>query len=107
MEKKFLIKQIIFFYDNNDSIINKDNNNISFLNRTDIKLNKFQKMNINENKKMLKNSSTIFNKSDIYGSVNSNKKEFFLEPDFSKKFESINEYKNKKNQSHHFPVLKK
>ena len=93
--------------DNNDSIINKDNNNISFLNRTDIKLNKFQKMNINENKKMLKNSSTIFNKSDIYGSVNNNKKEFFLEPDFSKKFESINEYKNKKNQSHHFPVLKK
>ena len=63
-------------------------------------------MNNDVNKKILKTSnSSFFDKNNVYGSVNNNKKEFFLEPDFSKKIESINDYKNI--QSHHFPVIGK
>ena len=84
----------------NESIKNNNNN---FLNKTYIKLNQ---MNNDVNKKILKTSnSSFFDKNNVYGSVNNNKKEFFLEPDFSKKIESINDYKNI--QIHHFPVIGK
>ena len=88
----------------NESIKNKDNNN-DFLNKTYIKLNQ---INNDVNKNVLKTSnSSIFDKKNIYGSINNNKKEFFLESDFSKKMESINDYKNKNIQCHHFPVIGK
>ena len=88
----------------NESLKNRENNN-NFLNKTYIKLNQ---MNNDINKKILKTSnSSIFDKKNIYGSINNNKKEFFLESDFSKKMESINDYKNKNIQSHHFPVIGK
>ena len=86
----------------NESIKNRENNN-NFLNKTYIKLNQ---MNNDVNKKILKTSnSSFFDKNNVYGSVNNNKKEFFFEPYFSKKIESINDYKNI--LSHHFPVIGK
>ena len=110
MIKKFLIEQIVLSskrnkkINENESIKNKDNSD-NFLNKIYIKLNQ---MNNDVNKKILKTSnSSIFDKKNIYGSINNNKKEFFLESDFSKKMESINDYKNKNIQSHHFPVIGK
>ena len=91
---------------NYDSIIkDKSNANKSFLNMSNIRANKSQKMKIDEKEKMSKSSSEYFNRKNIFGTVDKNKKEFYLSVEFSHKIVNINKHIDKKLLNHYFPMI--
>ena len=91
---------------NYDSIIkDKSNSNKSFLNMSNIRANKLQKMKIDEKEKMSKSSSEYFNRKNIFGTVDKNKKEFYLSVEFSHKIVNINKHIDKKLLNHYFPMI--
>ena len=91
---------------NYDSIIkDKSNANKSFLNMSNIRANKSQKMKIDEKEKMSKSSSEYFNRKNIFGTVDKNKKEFYLSVEFSHKIVNINRHINRKLLNHYFPMI--
>ena len=90
----------------NDSIIkDKSNANKSFLNMSNIRANKSQKMKIDEKEKMSKSSSEYFNRKNIFGTVDKNKKEFYLSVEFSHKIVNINKHIDKNLLNHYFPMI--
>ena len=93
----------------NDLINNKDksNNNTSFLNISGINSNRLQKLKREEKEKMSKTSRIGENKNNVFGSVDKNKKEFYLSVGFSQKIVNINKQKDEKLLNHHFPIIKK
>ena len=93
----------------NDLINNKDksNNNTSFLNISDINSNRLQKLKREEKEKMSKTSRIGENQNNVFGSVDKNKKEFYLSVGFSQKIVNINKQKDEKLLNHHFPIIKK
>ena len=93
----------------NDLINNKDksNNNTSFLNISGINSNRLQKLKREEKEKMSKTSRIGENQNNIFGSVDKNKKEFYLSVGFSQKIVNINKQKDEKLLNHHFPIIKK
>lgn len=99
-------KQII---NKNDLINNKDksNNNTSFLNISGINSNRLQKLKKEEKEKMSKTSRIGDNQNNVFGSVDKNKKEFYLSVGFSQKIVNINKQKDEKLLNHHFPIIKK
>ena len=91
---------------NYDSIIkDKSNSNKSFLNMSNIRANKSQKMKIDEKEKMSKSSSEYFNRKNIFGTVDKNKKEFYLSVEFSHKIVNINKHIDKNLLNHYFPMI--
>ena len=91
---------------NYDSIIkDKSNSNKSFLNMSNIRANKLQKMKIDEKEKMSKSSSEYFNRKNIFGTVDKNKKEFYLSVEFSHKIVNINKHIDKNLLNHYFPMI--
>ena len=91
---------------NYDSIIkDKSNANKSFLNMSNIRANKSQKMKIDEKEKMSKSSSEYFNRKNIFGTVDKNKKEFYLSVEFSHKIVNINKHIDKNLLNHYFPMI--
>ena len=91
---------------NYDSIIkDKSNSNKSSLNMSNIRANKSQKMKIDEKEKMSKSSSEYFNRKNIFGTVDKNKKEFYLSVEFSHKIVNINKHIDKKLLNHYFPMI--
>ena len=91
---------------NYDSIIkDKSNANNSFLNMSNIRANKLQKMKIDEKEKMSKSSSEYFNRKNIFGTVDKNKKEFYLSVEFSHKIVNINKHIDKNLLNHYFPMI--
>ena len=93
----------------NDLINNKDksNNNTSFLNISGINSNRLQKLKREEKEKMSKTSRIGENQNNVFGSVDKNKKEFYLSVGFSQKIVNINKQKDEKLLNHHFPIIKK
>ena len=93
----------------NDLINNKDksNNNTSFLNISGINSNRLQKLKREEKEKMSKTSRIGGNQNNVFGSVDKNKKEFYLSVGFSQKIVNINKQKDEKLLNHHFPIIKK
>ena len=93
----------------NDLINNKDksNNNTSFLNISGINSNRLQKLKREEKEKMSKTSRIEDNQNNVFGSVDKNKKEFYLSVGFSQKIVNINKQKDEKLLNHHFPIIKK
>ena len=93
----------------NDLINNKDksNNNTSFLNISGINSNRLQKLKREEKEKMSKTSRIGDNQNNVFGSVDKNKKEFYLSVGFSQKIVNINKQKDEKLLNHHFPIIKK
>ena len=93
----------------NDLINNKDksNNNTSFLNISGINSNRLQKLKKEEKEKMSKTSRIEDNQNNVFGSVDKNKKEFYLSVGFSQKIVNINKQKDEKLLNHHFPIIKK
>ena len=93
----------------NDLINNKDksNNNTSFLNISGINSNRLQKLKREEKEKMSKTSRIGVNQNNVFGSVDKNKKEFYLSVGFSQKIVNINKQKDEKLLNHHFPIIKK
>ena len=91
---------------NYDSIIkDKSNSNKSFLIMSNIRANKSQKMKIDEKEKMSKSSSEYFNRKNIFGTVDKNKKEFYLSVEFSHKIVNINKHIDKNLLNHYFPMI--
>ena len=91
---------------NYDSIIkDKSNANKSFFNMSNIRANKSQKMKIDEKEKMSKSSSEYFNRKNIFGTVDKNKKEFYLSVEFSHKIVNINKHIDKNLLNHYFPMI--
>ena len=93
----------------NDLINNRDklNNNTSFLNISGINSNRLQKLKREEKEKMSKTSRIEDNQNNVFGSVDKNKKEFYLSVGFSQKIVNINKQKDEKLLNHHFPIIKK
>ena len=93
----------------NDLINNRDksNNNTSFLNISGINSNRLQKLKREEKEKMSKTSRIGDNQNNVFGSVDKNKKEFYLSVGFSQKIVNINKQKDEKLLNHHFPIIKK
>ena len=93
----------------NDLINNRDklNNNTSFLNISGINSNRLQKLKKEEKEKMSKTSRIDDNQNNVFGSVDKNKKEFYLSVGFSQKIVNINKQKYEKLLNHHFPIIKK
>ena len=93
----------------NDLINNRDklNNNTSFLNISGINSNRLQKLKREEKEKMSKTSRIGGNQNNVFGSVDKNKKEFYLSVGFSQKIVNINKQKDEKLLNHHFPIIKK
>ena len=93
----------------NDLINNRDksNNNTSFLNISGINSNRLQKLKKEEKEKMSKTSRIEDNQNNVFGSVDKNKKEFYLSVGFSQKIVNINKQKYEKLLNHHFPIIKK
>ena len=93
----------------NDLINNRDklNNNTSFLNISGINSNRLQKLKREEKEKMSKTSRIGENQNNVFGSVDKNKKEFYLSVGFSQKIVNINKQKDEKLLNHHFPIIKK
>ena len=80
--------------------------NNSFLNVSHSKLNKLQKNKSSEKQKMSKSLRNI-NHDNVFGTVDKNKKEFYLSLEFSHKIVNINKHKDKNLLNHYFPMIKK
>ena len=95
----------------NDSLSNKEKakiNNSTLLNISDIKSNNLQKGKKKE-KEILQKKENFNNNVDneIFGTINKNKKEFYLGQEFSNKIENINKQKDERLLNHYFPKIKK
>ena len=91
---------------NYDSIIKSKNNaNNSLLNISSIRENKVQKKKNNEKEKMSKSFRNDFYHKNIFGTVDKNKKEFYLSVEFSQKIVNINKHKDKNLLNHYFPMI--
>ena len=90
---------------NNDSLNNKVYNNNSSLYISDIKSNRLQKVK-NEEKTKLSKIAKMDEQNITFGTIDKNKKKFYLSVEFSQKIDNINLKKNKKILNHHFPIIK-
>ena len=91
---------------NYDSIIKSKNNaNNSLLNISSIRENKVQKKKTNEKEKMSKSFRNDFYHKNVFGTVDKNKKEFYLSVEFSQKIVNINKHKDKNLLNHYFPMI--
>ena len=95
----------------NDSLSNKEKakiNNSTLLNISDIKSNNLQKGKKKEKEILQKKENFNSNvDNEIFGTINKNKKEFYLGLEFSNKIENINKQKDERLLNHYFPKIKK
>ena len=91
---------------NYDSIIkDKSNINKSFLNISKIRANKLEKHKLVEKEKMSKSFCEDYDHKNIFGTVDKNKKEFYLSVEFSHKIVNINRHIDRKLLNHYFPLI--
>ena len=118
MIKDFNNTKKFFIYDkipkksinNNDfDSLNKNKNILdnTSLNKSEIKFNKILKPFKEKEKGKASNSLYYLNRTNVFGNVDINRKDFYLGNEFSKKIVSINREKDINLLKHHFPLIRK
>ena len=111
--KKFFIYNKIPKKTNNNNndfdSLNKNKNILdnTSLNKSEIKFNKILKPFKEKEKGKASNSLYYLNRTNVFGNVDKNRKDFYLGNEFSKKIVSINREKDINLLKHHFPLIRK
>ena len=111
--KKFFIYDKIPKKTNNNNndfdSLNKNKNILdnTSLNKSEIKFNKILKPFKEKEKGKASNSLYYLNRTNVFGNVDKNRKDFYLGNEFSKKIVSINREKDINLLKHHFPLIRK